>query len=77
ECARELADSPDLQVRSVRRLHDLKGIGRTRLSTVRWADRPGTEQPSPSADTDGDGNHGDAIEGVAAADDAGGPTDRG
>ena len=77
ECARELADSPDLQVRSVRRLHDLKGIGRTRLSTVRWADRPETEQPSSSVDTDSDGNGGDAIEGVAAADDAGGPTDGG
>jgi len=77
ECARELADSPDLQVRSVRRLHDLKGIGRTRLSTVRWADRPETEQPASSAEIDSVGNGGEAIGGVAAAGDAGGPTDGG
>lgn len=52
DCARELAESPDLQVRSVRRQHDLKGIGRTRLSTVRWADQRGPEGPDGAAGAD-------------------------
>lgn len=43
ECGPELASSEDLVVRPVRRPYDLKGIGRTRVSTVRRAEDPDSE----------------------------------